>query len=296
MLRNLRLLKTLNYSTGFLSTKLNMSSACIVVIGSEVLNGKITDTNSAYFAKFCFNLGIALKEIVTVRDHREDIIEAVNRVANKYDFVVTSGGIGPTHDDITYECVAKSFGLDTEINNEVKERMKRFSNPEGRFTERALKDYYRMATLPTGNGVKNHYVLDDMWVPVCSINGKVYILPGVPQLFERLLEAMVPILKENYKKKLEPSRSFKRYFVKTTRSEAEIASILRELQDRAIEVSPDIEIGSYPHFGMGFNTVSVCGNADYDDYLKMLASQVAKSTGGVEITEDEENAYTQKRQ
>merc|ERR1712098_700199 len=91
-------------------------TAGCIIIGDEVLGGKTVDTNSAYFAKFCFSLGIQLKRIEVIADDEEEIIEAARRMSKNYDLVVTSGGIGPTHDDITYQSIAKAFNLPLELH------------------------------------------------------------------------------------------------------------------------------------------------------------------------------------
>lgn len=82
-----------------------------------------------------------------------------------------------------------SFDLPCEIDEECKERMRRKSDPEARLDSDALKAHYQMATMPKGKNVRNYYVCDDLWVPICSISHKVYILPGIPQLFARMLKA-----------------------------------------------------------------------------------------------------------
>lgn len=104
-------------------------TAGCIIIGDEVLGGKTTDTNSAYMAKFCFNLGINLKRVEVIGDDEEEIIEACRRMSKNYDFVVTSGGIGPTHDDITYQSIAKAFGLKLKLHQEAFEKMKKLSKP-----------------------------------------------------------------------------------------------------------------------------------------------------------------------
>lgn len=272
----------------------NINAAC-VIIGDEVLNGKITDTNSRFFAHYCYNLGINLREIVTIADDQNQIVETLQRVSAKSDFVVTSGGIGPTHDDITYESIAKSFNIPVQLDLECQERMRRISSPESRLSERALKDYYRMATLPHGPGVKNYYLVDDYWVPVVSIEKKVFILPGIPQMFEELLDGMTPVVKELYDIDAKKQEEFRRYFVKTKFSESEISQYLRDLQRRANEVSSEIKIGSYPHFGLGFNTVSILGVKKFDSFLREITEQTVHQLQGEEIDEAQEKANSNRR-
>lgn len=271
-----------------------VNAACLI-IGDEVLNGKITDTNSRVFAQYCYKLGINLKEIVTVGDDEDQIVETLRRLSAKNDFVVTSGGIGPTHDDITYESVAKSFNLPVAIDPECKERMHKISSPESRLSEQALKDYYRMATLPQGDSVNNYYMVEDYWVPIVSVENKVFVLPGIPQMFEELLDSLTATVRKLYNLSPTKEEDFRRYFVKTQLSESEISQYLREMQSRANEVSTDIKIGSYPHFGQGFNTVSILGVKKYDGFLRDITQQTIQQLKGEEITEDQERAYSDSR-
>lgn len=272
----------------------SVKGAC-VIIGDEVLNGKITDTNSRFFAKYCYRLGIQLREIVTIGDQKEQIVQTIKRLSAENDFIVTSGGIGPTHDDITYESVASSFGLPCELNFECQDRMRKISHPEKRHDPEALKDFYRMATLPAGPEVHSYYVLKEFWVPIVSIQKKVYILPGIPQLFEKLLLAFEPSVKEIYSISEREPHNYERFFVKTPKSESQISSYLRELQTRCLQVSDEIKIGSYPHYGMGFNTVSILGLKKHEVFLKELVKEAIEKLDGTAITAEMEEKYSDSR-
>ncbi|KAL3235749.1 flavin adenine dinucleotide pyrophosphatase RNJ42_02525 [Nakaseomyces bracarensis] len=273
------------------SSEMGKVNAACLIIGDEILNGKVVDLNSTFFAKFCYHEGIALKSIMTVGDDEDQIVRAVKELSSRYDFIVTTGGIGPTHDDITYASIAKSFDLPCKLDEETKKRMQERSNPEKRLDSESLKDYYRMATLPTGNEVKKYYVADDLWVPICAIKNKVYILPGIPQLFERMLTSFLPTLKLIYDLDAD-KREYVRYFVKTKLSESEISRHLRTYQSEADAHSDDIKIGSYPHFGMGFNTISILGVLDDDNYLRSIRDRAIGELEGEEITEEEESEYS----
>lgn len=272
----------------------SVTAACLI-IGDEVLNGKITDTNSRFFAQYCYKLGVELKEIATVGDEEGQIVDTLHRLCGKYNIIVTSGGIGPTHDDITYDSIAKSLNLPCKLDKECQEHMRRVSNPEARHSAEALKDYYRMATLPSGDNVHNYYIFDDLWVPVVSINKQVYIFPGIPQLFERLLNGMSPILKEVYSLKDTDDNEYQRYFIKTEMSESQISGFLRQLQERSANVSSSIKIGSYPHFGMGFNTVSILGTKDHKSFLKQITEEAVAKLNGEEISAEMEKEYSDSR-
>lgn len=265
----------------------NVQAAC-VIIGDEVLNGKIIDTNSKFFAKYCYKQGIRLGEIVTIGDDETQIVDTLQRLCQKYHFIVTSGGIGPTHDDITYQSVAKSFNLPTKIDQGCKERMQKLSKPESRLDESALKDFYRMATLPHGPNVRTHYISDDLWVPICSVDDKVYILPGIPQLFSKMISEFTPKLRKIYHLK-ENTHEYIRFFIKTPLSESQISAYLRNLQAEADKISTEIKIGSYPHYGMGFNTVSILGTKEHQAFLQGINDRTMKALDGESISaEDEE--------
>lgn len=289
------MLKSSTRISGSLKIKMPLVKGACLIIGDEVLNGKITDTNSRFFAKYCYKLGIHLREIVTVGDEHEQIVDTIRRLKADNDFIVTSGGIGPTHDDITYESVASSFGLECKLDEECQRRMRKISDPEARHQGDALRAFYRMATLPNGPNVKNYYVHDDLWVPIVSIEKKVYVLPGVPQLFERLLTGFTNTLKGLYGLEKDAAHEYQRYFVKTPMSESEISMFLAKIQKRGTEVSKEIKIGSYPHFGMGFNTVSILGLKKDDAFLKQIVKETIQTLKGTEISATEEQQISDAR-
>ncbi|KAJ1021029.1 hypothetical protein NDA13_005657 [Ustilago tritici] len=170
-----------------------ISTAACLVIGDEVLNGKTKDSNSNYFAKFCFDLGIKLKQIKVVADNEETIIEAAHRLTTQHDLVVSSGGIGLTPDDITYQSMAKAFSEVGElVYDQVICRMEENSkvcqvNTKA-ITDEMLSARNRMALLPKQNA--ETIFPTTLWVPIIRMAGKLYILPGVPKLFKTLLENM----------------------------------------------------------------------------------------------------------
>ncbi|KAG0668164.1 hypothetical protein C6P45_004954 [Maudiozyma exigua] len=273
---------------------MNKVTAACIIIGDEVLNGKIIDTNSRFFAQFCFKLGIKLQQIITIGDDKQQIIETLHAAKKKYQFIITTGGIGSTHDDITYECVAKSFNLPCLIDEKCKLRMQEKSNPEGRLSPQALKDYYKMATLPSGPNVKNYYLFDDLWVPICCIDRQVFIFPGIPQLFERLMTGLTSTVKKIYNL-AEEDIEYVRFFVKTSMTESQISHNLKLLQEDALKVSPEIKIGSYPHYGTGFNTISILGEKKDEKYLLELMKRAEKEFEGQQVSTEEEDEVSNKR-
>ncbi|EPS32620.1 hypothetical protein PDE_07580 [Penicillium oxalicum 114-2] len=268
------------------------TAACLI-IGDEVLGGKTVDTNSTYLAKFCFGLGIQLKRIEVIPDDEEDIMEAVRRMSSKYDFVVTSGGIGPTHDDITYQSIAKAFGLSLQLHEPAFERMKRLSRPHPKqpnfdweTPSPGLTAKLRMVELPYDPNLPAEsqalFVADDLWVPIAVVNGNVHILPGVPRLFERLLLNLKPHL---IPRLTDPEgKGTFRFLFSTPLPESAVAPFLTDL---AAKVEPHgIKVGSYPRWGKKRNTVTLVG-AD-KEYMDSLVAEVEAGVEGKLVEKEDE--------
>lgn len=276
-----------------------LQTSAALIIGDEVLNGKISDTNSKFFAKYCFALGLDLRRVEVVPDDEGDIVESVRRLAANYDFVVTSGGIGPTHDDITYEAIGRAFEMPLQQHQSTVERMTRLSKRKIDFADtEARAAQLRMATFPVPrpqgsaaadplvaslpNTVEVSYMAEDLWVPIVQVAGKVHILPGVPSLFTRLLEGIRPSLAAQ----VDESRQQVRFFVMTDLPESAMAPYLRRLQARVDE--KDVKIGSYPHMALRKNTVSIIGRKGDTEYLKEVVRDVELNLKGQEISAEKE--------
>ncbi|KXX77846.1 putative FAD synthase [Madurella mycetomatis] len=254
-----------------------IDTAACLIIGDET-----RDKNSNTMAKWCFRLGISLKRIEVVPDGEDEIVEAVRRMSERYDFVVTSGGIGPTHDDITYKSVARAFNLPLVLHDEAYARMKKLHKPrrgapsfswdEDTPVRRAR---LKMVELPTdaklpleGQAI---FPCDDMFVPVAVVNGNVHILPGVPTLFDRLLDGLTPSILPRVGKPMF------RVNILTPLSESAIADYLTALAE-SLE-SKGIKVGSYPVIGKGAkNTVTLVGKDA--DYIKSITPDVAHNIQG----------------
>lgn len=269
-----------------------VKAAC-VIIGDEVLNGKITDTNSKFFSKYCYGLGIKLTEICIIGDEPEHILSTCKRLSQTNDLIVTTGSTGPTPDDVAYDCLSKIYN-DTplKLSKTCVDRMERINAPTKRFSGQALQDHYRMATLPSGPNTSEDYPIESSWVPVAGIHNQIFIFPGIPQLFEKLITGMTDKFKKIYGLK---ENHYKRYYIKTKYGESSMSRFLRELQNKANDVSPEIKIGSYPHWGMGFNTISVLGLEEHDEFLIQLKKEVIDKLEGEEISEKQEQSYSEKR-
>ncbi|KND88813.1 Uncharacterized protein TOPH_06552 [Tolypocladium ophioglossoides CBS 100239] len=269
------------------------TAACLI-IGDEVLGGKTVDTNSAYLAKWCFSLGISLKRIEVIEDDESEIIEAVRRMSDRYDFVVTSGGIGPTHDDITYQSIAKAFNLPLKLHKDAFEKMKKLSKPhpsQPNFNydtdSPALKAKLRMVELPTdvARDLSKQFIFphEELWVPISVVNGNVHILPGVPKLFVRLLDGLKPHVLPRL---VDPEgKGATRILISTPMAESEVAAYLTEL---AAKVEPKgVKVGSYPRWGKSRNTVTLVGRDQA--FLESLVAEVEGNTRGKRVTTEGED-------
>ena len=243
-----------------------VSTAACLIIGDEVLNGKTNDSNSHYFAKFCFNLGIDLKRIEVIPDDEEVIVEAARRLTAQFDFVVSSGGIGPTPDDITYSSMAKAFSergelvYDDEVIRRMAENLKaRQVNTQG-ITQDMITARKRMALFPKTNA-EIIFPTTNLWVPVVRMAGKLCILPGVPRLFEALLDSLEPYIP------LDPNRPRPyRILIHTRLPESNISPFLQRLTEKCIPLQ--IKVGSYPKWNNGVD-VSLIGT-DLDQLNKLI--------------------------
>ncbi|KAJ9204329.1 hypothetical protein DTO164E3_2091 [Paecilomyces variotii] len=269
------------------------TAACLI-IGDEVLGGKTVDTNSPYFAKFCFSLGIQLKRVEVIADDEDEIIEAVRRMSDRYDFVVTSGGIGPTHDDITYQSIAKAFGLKLKLHKEAFERMKRLSKPhplqpnfDWETPSPGLTAKLRMVELPHDENRPEQdqavFVAEDTWVPIAVVNGNVHILPGIPRIFERLLEHLKPLLLPRLTNP--EGEGIYRYLFSTPLPESAVAPYLTDLATRALPHG--VKVGSYPRWGKKRNTVTLVGTDKA--YMDSLIREVEENVKGRKVDREDED-------
>jgi molybdenum cofactor synthesis domain-containing protein len=207
-------------------------TAALVVIGDEILSGRTEDRNIAQVANWLNPQGIRLTEVRVVPDVQEAIVGAVNALRPKHDYLFTTGGIGPTHDDITVDAIAAAFGVPVVVH------------PEAR---RILEDYYRdrplgltearlrMARVPEGAELIPN--------PTSGAPGvrmdNVFILAGVPNIAKAMLEALDG--------KLEGGKPVVSVTVRAHAAESDVAELLKQVQDQHAGVS----IGSYPFYGAG---------------------------------------------
>jgi molybdenum cofactor synthesis domain-containing protein len=202
-------------------------TAAILVIGDEILSGRTKDKNIGYIAEYLTNLGIDLREVRVVPDIEEEIIAALDALRHRYTYVFTTGGIGPTHDDITADAVAKAFGVTIEVDPRAVALMEeRFRTMGTTMNEARL----RMARVPAGADL----VLNKVSAAPGFRIGNVIVMAGVPTIMQAMLDAAAPGLKTGIKMLSE-----------TVRADAREGDIGSELGAVA-KAHPDTMIGSYP--------------------------------------------------
>ncbi len=211
--------------------------ACLLVIGNEVLSGRTQDLNIKFIATGLGEIGIPLREVRVIPDVRDTIFTTVNECRARFDHVFTTGGIGPTHDDITSECVAAAFGVPWERHPEAWARMERHYEP-GQFN--AARQ--RMATMPRGATLIDNAV---SIAPGFTI-GNVHVMAGVPRIMQAMFTALAPTLHGGT-----PVQS--RAVHAAGLLEGSIAEGLGAIQDRY----PALDLGSYPYYRLNSNGVAL---------------------------------------
>lgn len=255
-----------------MSTSQKTVTAAVIVIGNEILSGRTQDKNVAHIALTLNEVGVRLSEVRVVPDIEAEIIEAVNTLRAKFDYVFTTGGIGPTHDDITAECVAKAFGQKLIQHPEAKRRlMEHYEHSEMELNAARM----RMANTP------EHASLIDN--PISTAPGfqveNVFVMAGVPSIMRAMLDGIkgglvggVPVM----------SRT-----VLCNLGEGMVAGGLGEIQNSY----PEVDIGSYPQYARGEFRVSLVMRGTDAAELEACAEDVramVKGLGGTPKDLDEE--------
>src|SRR6476620_8815222 len=204
-------------------------TAALIIIGEEILSGRTRDENISHIAGYLTEIGIALQEVRVVRDIEAEIVATVNALRARYTYVFTTGGIGPTHDDITAECVAKAFGVTIDYDPRAVEILKaRLAQTGGEMNEARM----RMTRIPAGADLVHNKVsaAPGFWL------GTVIVMAGVPSIMQVMLDEVAPKLKTGVRMLSETVRADCR--------EGDIGSPLGEIA----KVNPEVSIGSYPFF------------------------------------------------
>lgn len=200
-------------------------TAGIAIIGDEILSGKFVEENAAFLIKELRSLGVDLRRIVVIPDELDDIAATVRELSDRFDHVFTSGGVGPTHDDVTMVAIAKAFGTEIVRVPELEERVRAY------WGANLSEPNLRVADVP--RGAELVYGKDQVWPCVCMKN--VYILPGVPPLFRRKFVD----IRERFRVE---AVTIARVYV-----DADEGAIADDL-DAVVAAHPAVKIGSYPRF------------------------------------------------
>jgi molybdenum cofactor synthesis domain-containing protein len=239
-----------------MNVKPDIVTAAVLVIGDEILSGRTKDKNIGYIADYLTAIGIDLKEVRIVCDDAAAIVEAVNALRSKYTYVFTTGGIGPTHDDITADCVAEAFGVALELHPEAVAILKeRLAKTGGELNEARL----RMARVPHGASLVANRVsgAPGFWI------GNVITMAGIPAVMQGMLDEVAPRLNTGTK-----------LLSATIRADAKEGDVGTELGAIA-KAHPEAIIGSYPFIDErhGPNTNIVVRSRDAEK-LAVVKSEV----------------------
>ncbi len=227
--------------------------ASIIIIGNEVLSGRTKDLNTSTLSVWLNSIGIIVREVRVIPDNEKTIIYTVNELRNKFDYIFTTGGIGPTHDDITAESISKAFNLEYGFHKEAFSILEKYYEP-GEFNEGRQK----MAKMPINaklilnpsSGAPGFYVEN------------VFCLPGVPSILKAMIGGISNILVGG-KPILSKTINLRTY-------ESEIAKSLTNVQNN----NKDVEIGSYPFFRQGKLGVSIVLRSIDQNKINNSSSQI----------------------
>jgi len=227
------------------SSEKDVITAAVLVIGDEILSGRTKDKNIGYIAEYLTTIGVDLKEVRVVPDEEKEIIGALNALRARYTYVFTTGGIGPTHDDITADCVAKAFGVMIDYDPRAVALLReRFAATGSELNEARM----RMTRIPAGADLVLNKVsaAPGFWI------GNVIVMAGVPSIMQAMLDEVASKLKTGAKMLSE-----------SVRADAREGDIGTELSTVA-KAHPDVIIGSYPFMDekRGPNTTVVLRSRD----------------------------------
>ena len=232
------------------NTKVN---AAIIIIGNEILSGRTQDTNTGTLATWLNSLGVQVSEVRVIPDEQEKIIDTVNELRKKYDYIFTTGGIGPTHDDITAKSVAEAFNLKYEIHKEGFKILESYYKP-GEFNEGRQK----MIWMP-----ENAVLILNPTSGAPGFNVEnVFCLPGVPSILKSMLGGL--------KNKIVGGEPIISHTISLRTVESEIANSISKVQNQ----NSDVEIGSYPFFHAGKLGVSIVLRSESQSKIDICNSQI----------------------
>jgi molybdenum cofactor synthesis domain-containing protein len=232
-------------------------TASLLIIGNEILSGKTQDKNLNYIAKKFVDMGIDFYEVRVVKDIENEIVDALNALRTKYDYVFTTGGIGPTHDDITVDAVAKAFGVAVVESPVARAKLEEYYTSRGsELNEARLK----MAKFPEGAELIENPLTA---APGCKI-GNVFVLAGIPSIMQ--------VMFDYASQHLEKGRKIHSKTVSCNLVEGDLASKLGAIQENY----SNTEIGSYPYIHQGKYAVSLVIRSIDEDAVSKAAAEIEK--------------------
>ena len=234
-------------------TKNTKVNAAILIIGNEILSGRTQDTNTSTIATWLNSIGVKVGEVRVIPDIEKTIIDSLNLLKTNYSYVFTTGGIGPTHDDITAESVSKAFGLKYEIHNEAYKILEAYYKP-GEFNEGRQK----MVWMPENASL---ILNPTSGAPGFNVEN-VFCLPGVPSILKSMLGGLT--------NKIVGGEPILSLTISLRTVESEIASSLTKVQAD----NQDVEIGSYPFFQAGKLGVSIVIRSEDQSKIDNCNSQI----------------------
>ena len=228
-------------------------NAAIIIIGNEILSGRTQDTNTSTIALWLNSIGVKVQEVRLIPDIQEIIINTVNLLRKDNEYVFTTGGIGPTHDDITAESISKAFSLNYEIHKEAYKILKAYYKP-GEFNEGRQK----MVWMPKGAKL---ILNPTSGAPGFSVDN-VFCLPGVPSILKSMLGGL--------KNEIVGGEPILSHTISLRTVESEIANSLTVVQNN----NKDVEIGSYPFFQAGKLGVSIVIRSENKSKIDICSNQI----------------------
>jgi len=228
-------------------------NAAIIIIGNEILSGRTHDTNTSTIALWLNSIGVKVQEVRLIPDMQEIIINTVNLLRKDNEYVFTTGGIGPTHDDITAESISKAFSLNYEIHKEAYKILEAYYKP-GEFNEGRQK----MVWMPKGAKL---ILNPTSGAPGFSVDN-VFCLPGVPSILKSMLGGL--------KNEIVGGEPILSHTISLRTVESEIANSLTAVQDN----NKDVEIGSYPFFQAGKLGVSIVIRSEDKSKIDICSNQI----------------------
>ena len=229
------------------------ANAAIIIIGNEILSGRTQDVNVVVLSKWLNELGVKVEEVRVIPDLEDSIVSTINEVRKKFKYIFTTGGIGPTHDDITSKAVAKAFNVSHGYNKEAYEILEKYYKP-GEFNDGRKK----MAKMPD----KASLIYNPSSGAPGFIVENVYCLPGVPSILKSMVNGL--------KNRISGGKKILSKTISVSTVESEIAKPLEDIQNKF----KNIEIGSYPFFRLGKVGVSIVMRSTELEQIKDCAKQI----------------------